>query len=957
MPIGVEQRRAIENVASGLKAAQRRSRAADDRKSPDGSESEKAARPVPPIVPVAFAFVVGCAIGVASGIGPGDVGVTVPSGAEVSSRAWFAASAVAGLGWCFRTRRRRSPSIATGPLEQIARHPETKTHPNIDGPTGRSSRRRPPRWKDTSATIASVVREHEAMIWSLAACLLLGAGHACRAVSIDAQQRANLSSPDGSPRIVVFRGMVASEPALPRRRDRLHRFLPLGSDPGVDLRAVSIFDRDGRAWDLDGPVRLIVRHGSIPFPIGTLVEGEGLLHGERRKTNPGGTLPPRATLVGSPLATIVVPDIRLLGVRNESPGVLDLARARLAEIRVSVRDRVRSAFRQMLDSVEESVDTPARRTLLDALVLGIRRGEGFERLRTGFAAAGLAHFLAISGFNLAVLAGVAAVGARLLGVRPRRRGAIVVSALACYIAVLPAALPVMRAGATAMLMAVGSMFARRWDGRAATALAAIALLAIAPGEVVRPGFQLSFGAVFTLQAIAPRLRRRWFGEPDRLARSRSSVIRSRLADATAAAVSAWAVSTPIAAAHFGMIALLGVPATLIATPVVAAIVTTSAVALPISMASPGVAPVAGWMLDAMAGTLVGLAEIVESVPGGHRIGSPPGWVLATTTGLAIAGWLAAPPGVACRRARIVAIVAVAFAIAGMLPSPRDRDRLAATFLDVGDGASIVVEAGGSVVLVDAGSLNRRTVGSGVVVPALVEMGVRRLDAIVVSHPNLDHFSGLAEVIDAVAVDRIVVGEAFMQAVRDRPAGAEAASMSIVRDRSIPIRVVAAGDRMVFADGASGMTCLHPPTAVHGKSDAEALGANDASLAWRVDRDDLDRPFVATLGDLESAGLEAVMETVTRASPMVAEVPHHGSVTEETVRLLAALPDTVWIQSTGPKRLRPDRLGAALAEANSLDRRLVTARDGAVRVTLSGADGGESKMAVTLERFGGPGDRW
>ena len=47
-------------------------------------------------------------------------------------------------------------------------------------------------------------------------------------------------------------------------------------------------------------------------------------------------------------------------------------------------------------------------------------------------------------------------------------------------------------------------------------------------------------------------------------------------------------STPIAAGHFGMIALLGVPATLIASPIVAAIVTTAAVALPISMASPGV---------------------------------------------------------------------------------------------------------------------------------------------------------------------------------------------------------------------------------------------------------------------------------------------------------------------------------------------------------------------------------
>ncbi len=856
-----------------------------DRPRPD--DRAETHRPIPGIVLLAFAAWAGCAIGADSSEGP------------------WARHAIAGValviaafavGAIVRFTRRRSRLAQTAPL-----------------------------------AIASV------------AFAILGAGWSILRVENERALVESLAASCGGARLPIRVEGVAATPVRSNAPgDRLHAFFRNPPQATFEIDLVSIGPAD-RSWSrpISGRMTVILREGAAPWQVGDRLAATGRFMPERVAANPGAPTPAHASLDPARLGRLEVPDARLVEERTTAPSSLLDPRRSLARLRFEWRQRTRAVLDRMLEgSARGEV-----RDLLNALLLGDRRSEGYRDLRSDFAAAGLAHFLAISGFNLAVVAGVAAIASRIVGVRPRRRGLVVIAAIALYILALPAQLPVLRAGLSAFLLAIGMAAARRWDGRAATALAALVLLAIAPGESIDPGFQLSFAAVFALQELAPRLRRRWFGEPDHLGRSTRSILRSRAADAVAACVAAWAISTPIALHHFGMAALLGVPATLLATPIVAATVSFAAIAMPLAAFAAGTAWASGLVLTSLADTLLAIAELVASIPNASWWTSPPA-APATIGILAATGWWLA----ARRHASIAASVLVGTSLAIVVPSSARADAIETIVLSVGDGTAIVVRRGDRGVLIDVGSVGDRRAGGATALRAIEALGIRRLEAVFTSHPNLDHYSGLVEVLARHREAQWLLGEAFVRAAHARPDGPEAAALEFAARRGRVPCIVAAGDRLDLAGLA--IRCLHPAP---GESSASA---NDASLVLRFDPSEAmnaepsGRPLLLTTGDLEREGLSTCGAAIDRLNPWVAEVPHHGSATAEAAQLLRSNPDTVWVQSTGRRRLEPDALAGLLGIDAANDgaiaiRRLVTARDGAIsaRFAADPSDAGSSEWRL------------
>lgn len=739
----------------------------------------------------------------------------------------------------------------------------------------------------------------------------------------------------GEPTLVRFEGVAATPVRGGTPGDRLHAFFrqPPPATFELDLVSIGPVDRSSRQR-IDGRVTVSLRDGAASWRVGDLLAASGRFMPDRPAANPGARAPARASLEPRRLGAIEIPEARLVEVRDRHPSLLSDPRRALDRLRFEWRHRTREVLDLMLEGSEQA----QARELLRALLLGDRRSEGYLGLRSDFAAAGLAHFLAISGFNLAVIAGVAVIAARALGVRPRRRGIAAIVAIALYILAIPAQLPVLRAGIAAALLAAGFAMARRWDGRAATAIAAIALLAAAPGGSIEPGFQLSFAAVFALQELAPRLRRRWFGEPDHLGRSTRSILQSRAADAVAACIAAWAVSTPIALHHFGMAALLGVPATLLATPIVAATVSLAAVAMPIAAFAAGTAAVSGPILLALGESLIAIAEAAASIPDASWQTSPPAAPATILLLAASVWWLAARR----RHASLAGCASLGAILAIAVPPPAHASTIEATVLAVGDGTAIVVGRGHRGVLIDVGSVGDRRAGGSIAIRAIEALGIRTLEAVFTSHPNLDHYSGLLEVLERHREATWFVGEAFVQAARARPDGPESAALDLADRLGRVPGVIAAGDQLEF--GGLSIRCLHPSPG------ASFDSANDASLVLRIDPGERHgdpapgRPLLLTTGDLEQAGIARAAAAIDPLDPWMAEVPHHGSATPETAGLLLAKPRTIWVQSTGRRRLEPDRLASLLSAAAASDaaipiRRLVTARDGAIaaRFRLDEAD--------------------
>ena len=153
-----------------------------------------------------------------------------------------------------------------------------------------------------------------------------------------------------------------------------------------------------------------------------------------------------------------------------------------------------------------------RRAVLVGVVLGEDQGLS-EGLRQRFRASGLYHLLAVSGQNVALVAGGVLMLAWLLGI-PRWIGELgALAGIGAYVLGVGAQPSVVRAGVAGALGSLAWLTARQRDRWHFLLLGALALLAWNPYNVYDAGFELSFAAVVAIFVLAPRFERFLEGYP------------------------------------------------------------------------------------------------------------------------------------------------------------------------------------------------------------------------------------------------------------------------------------------------------------------------------------------------------------------------------------------------------------------------------------------------------------
>lgn len=592
----------------------------------------------------------------------------------------------------------------------------------------------------------------------------------------------------------------------------------------------------------------------------------------------------------------------------------------------------------LLDGVPR--DAPAEtRSLLLAMFLG-RREADLSALEGAFRRTGTVHLVAISGFNLAVLAGATAIVLRAgCGESLSRAGYAsrawhawpVLVLVSAYLLVVEAQPAVLRAGAMILVAKLGEALGRRWSTHGVFAAAAILLLLANPHDVANAGFQLSFAVVAALLWLAPRLHARWFGPRRRDAASIGEVVADRSAGALVAALAAWLVSTPISLHHFGFVSPLAIPLSLLAIPLASTLLAVGYLKMLATPLIPFAGSVLGRLLSNLAAALAGVVRAADGLPGAVLELPQPGalWTLCVLAAL-VASVLA--PRQRVRRAALLPLVVAAlWPLRALLPWPAGPP-LRVDMLAVGDGSCLLIRSGNSAALFDAGSTNV-SIGNRVVVPALRTLGVRRLDAIVVSHPNLDHFAAVIELVDAFPTAEVILTDAFVSAARARPESAAAALLGMLGDRSATISRAAAGDRRQF--GAATWSWLHPCT------EDRPRRINDTSQVIAVDA--AGRRLLLC-GDIEEEAMALVRRRHPALRADLVELPHHGSWRPSSGEFIAALEPSIVFQSTGRRRLRNDPWIAALKQPVQ---RLVTARDGACWIEV-GPNGDLESFALLVD---------
>jgi competence protein ComEC len=271
--------------------------------------------------------------------------------------------------------------------------------------------------------------------------------------------------------------------------------------------------------------------------------------------------------------------------------------------------------------------------LADGILIGLR--ERVDRdLAAAFTTAGVSHIVAISGWNIAI---VAALVAALLGARvgPRARIVITLTAIVGYTLVAGASPSVNRAAVMAAIGLTARAGGRSGPAMAALGWAVLILLLVDPSTVSDPGFELSGLATAGLIGWAAPL-------TDRLRRVRGHALPEWLAESLAISLAAEASTLPLVLLIFGRLALVGPIANLAVVPLVPPAMAAGAVALgagwlgAIGLPQPLVT-VLGLPAWATLGLLIALVRAAASLPLASVILPPPWNIAAAGTAAAVVG--------------------------------------------------------------------------------------------------------------------------------------------------------------------------------------------------------------------------------------------------------------------------------------------------------------------------------
>ncbi len=509
---------------------------------------------------------------------------------------------------------------------------------------------------------------------------------------------------------------------------------------------------------------------------------------------------------------------------------------------------------------------------LAALLLG-RTSELDRGMVARYRRGGLYHLLVVSGLQVALAAGLVFLLLGAVGVGGKTRDAVLLAAVIAIVLVGGANSPAVRAGLVFTVFLAARLLERPIRGAQAAGLSALVLFLAAPREVFSLGCALTFAAVIGIALFSEPIRARLPARPDWLFSGLATALGAEIATA------------PILLWRFNLLAL--------------GAWLTAPLSIPLS---GGLIALGALLLLAFA---LGLfpTPLVAIFASGARLLE---WTAERASGVALLR--PTPPLAACvavealllaaalfRRPRLktgsALLAASLFLWLAVRPGPAAPGRgFSLEALDVGQGDAILLRWGSHALLVDGGGpfdLDARDFGRTRLVPKLLDRGVTRLDALLLTHPHPDHALGLFAVADELSVGRI-----WVSAGEDE-SGFHAALGALARRRKIPLEVLEAGRRELAGARLSVLQSGGPRR----KRDP----VNEQSVVMVFERDG--RRALLT-GDAGAAAEDDLRRAGALSPVDLLKVGHHGSRSGTTAAFLDAVCPRLAVLSCG----RENRFG-------------------------------------------------
>ncbi len=575
-----------------------------------------------------------------------------------------------------------------------------------------------------------------------------------------------------------------------------------------------------------------------------------------------------------------------------------------------------TARRWLLGGLNDMVPEPEA-ALGAGILLGVRSSIAPE-IADAFAVAGLTHVVAISGWNIAIVAAIVGSLFRPLEQRPGGHWlapAGAATAIGAYVVLTGASPSVVRAALMAGAMMVARLGGTRAHAASALSLAAAGMLLAAPSVLWDVGFQLSALATAGLILFAVPIEARLAGWP------------AWLREPVALTLAAQLTTLPVVVASFGRLSLVAPAANVVVVPMVPLVMLLCAIAAPVgavasSLHLPLLGDAARWAVGGTAWlvlrTMILAGQAAASVPFAALPVTAPGWLaLAWYPALALS-WRrfvsgADPPETAQTEAELLPLrlvrgrpstlsrlleglrplarpatgmVAVGLLLGALTVLGLPDGRLHLVALDIGQGDAILVTApSGATMLVDGGpdpDLLLRRLGER------LPWWKRRIDVVILTHPHEDHVAGLVAALERYQVGLVIDGG------RDYPNPSYHRFLELAAEEPGARVALARAGQRIRLDSTTLVTLLYPTA-------ADVAGAlpqgdiNNASVVALL----RSGAFTALLtGDAEAPVEAMLAERGLLSRVDVLKVGHHGSRSSSSPPLLDATQPGLALISAG-----------------------------------------------------------
>ncbi len=718
--------------------------------------------------------------------------------------------------------------------------------------------------------------------------------------------------------LATIRGIIITEPYV-RKTDRWKFGKFQFGDPAssfyLKLKEAKSVDGWGK---VSGTVKVYVDEPVMDLKTGDYVQIDCWLGRFKGATNPGQFdtakyLARKNILVGASVKS------------REAVKVLkDSGKGFFAKLRQSLQEKAHQALVND-GSLEETSEG-----LLKALLLGYR-GDIDSDTYEAFRRTGLLHFISLSGMHLGIFVGIVWWLCKTAGLLKKWRAAVCIIAVIIFLLIVPTRAPTLRAAVISIVFCVSFFFRRHPNSVNTLSLAAIILLLVRPTGLFDAGWQLSFAAVLGILIFTERIHfflyEKITGHLWKLNIPKTSLffrMSSKpgpfVLNLFAIGIAAWLGSAGVLLYHFYTINPLTSIWTVIVFPFIAFILIVGYLKLALALLLPTIAMFLGMIVNELSRFLIWIVDFLAKLDVSQiLIGHVPLWLIVFYYCfiLAIVFVNFRRPIFKKVLCTVMALVIVVFLTVTKYQRIY-RDDLVMTTLDVGHGQAIVVQLPGKAnVLFDAGSIGVSDVGNRIVRGFLDYSGINRLDAIFISHGDIDHINGIPEVAEHCSVGGIYAGETFFK----KPAGynIEAFLCKTLKETGYEVQKL---DDIPDFDSDAEIKMLWPVGEIEKGLE---LSDNDKSSVSLLEYAGV---RILLTSDIEKYAQKQIQRLYPELEPAVVVVPHHGSVNTLKPDFLERLDANILICSCGRRSFK--KLGEQRIDSK---KQFFTYRDGAITVSI------------------------